>query len=161
MNLIYFSDIKIFGNAKFGPEGDAPLMKSEQEPKIPHSGILSPIIEVASSNISPNLVSPLTTPKVHLTIPETSKSDHSVSPVTPDKTPEKKHKSPPKTVAFADLPLLLRLRSPTMRFKIPNYRSKWQENLRTDSVASTSEDDVKKIISIIIFYKNIIFNVTV
>lgn len=44
-----------------------------------------------------------------------------------------------KSVAFADLPMLLRLRSPAMRFKIPNYGSKWQENA-TANLNTTDEE---------------------
>jgi hypothetical protein len=86
--------------------------------------MLSPIMEVRSENISP-----LVTPRDQLlSIPESSRS-----PMPPEKKP--------KIVAFADLPMLLRLRSPTMRFKVPNYGSKWKEDARNISV--TTDDEVK------------------
>jgi len=96
------------------------------------TGMLSPIMEVRSENISP-----LVTPRDQLlSIPESSRSPSShLPPVPAEKQSEKK----PKTVAFADLPLLLRLRlrSPTMRFKVPNYGSKWKRQMTPDRIQST------------------------
>jgi hypothetical protein len=111
---------------ELGPAGDASC-STPKEIHLP-TGNLSPILEVRSENISP-LVAPR---EQHSSIPEISASPSSLQiPV------EKKAKS----VAFADLPMLLRLRSPAMRFKIPNYVSKWHQDATNNSL--TTDDEVK------------------
>ncbi|XP_059483742.1 uncharacterized protein LOC132201538 [Neocloeon triangulifer] len=131
-----------------GPAGDSVLPQEVQEktknkePSRLSGASLSPILEVSSSNASPDfIVSPLTTPKASLVIPDSSKSDQSES--SPEVKNKQKHSSPPKTVAFADLPLLLRLRSPSLRVKLPDFRRRFprQDGSKSDSSESSSDND--------------------
>ncbi|XP_065343697.1 uncharacterized protein LOC135941869 isoform X2 [Cloeon dipterum] len=135
-----------------GPSGDAtsvfmatshnndPSEDKTQELFKPSRISLSPILEVPSTNISPDIISPLTTPKASLVIPETSQSDQSV--VSSDAPKQEPLEKRPKSVGFSDLPVLLRLRSPSLRMVVPSFtRSALAKRASAFSDLSTDDDD--------------------